>query len=200
MNAVTPLLIVAGVAGLLLLWVVLTFNALVRARNRVDEAWSGVDVQLKRRRDLVPNLVQAVEAYARHEQATMSALTEARSAAAASTSRVFREQAESRLSGALLAVHVAAEAYPDLRASRGFGRLQAQLAEIEDDIVGARRIFNSNVQRYNDLVQALPAAGIARLTGFRGRQYFDVYTSAERSVPRAAGSDAGARSGGIAAA
>jgi LemA protein len=166
----------------------------------VNEAWSGVDVQLKRRRDLVPNLVQAVEAYARHEQATMSALTEAHSAAAASTSRVFREQAESRLSGALLAVYVAAEAYPDLRASRGFGRLQAQLAEVEDDIVGARRIFNSNVQRYNDLVQSVPAAAIARLAGYRGRQYFDVYTSAERSVPSAAGADADARSGGIAAA
>jgi LemA protein len=198
---VTPLLIVAGVAALVLLWGVLTFNVLVRARNRVNEAWSGVDVQLKRRRDLVPNLVQAVEAYARHEQGTMSALTDARAAAAASTSRVFREQAESRLSGALAAVNVAAEAYPDLRASRGFGRLQTQLAEVEDDIVGARRIFNSNVQRYNDLVQSLPAAAIARLAGYRGRQYFDVYTSAERSVPSAgADADADARSGGIAAA
>jgi LemA protein len=166
----------------------------------VDESWSGVDVQLKRRRDLVPNLVQAVEAYARHEQATMSALTDARAAAAASTSRVFREQAESRLSGALAAVNVAAEAYPDLRASRGFGRLQVQLAEVEDDIVGARRIFNSNVQRYNDLVQALPAAAIARLAGFRGRQYFDVYTSAERDVPNAAGAAGDERRGGIAAA
>lgn len=200
MNAVTPLLIVAGVAALVLLWGVLTFNALVRARNRVNEAWSGVDVQLKRRRDLVPNLVQAVEAYARHEQATMSALTEARSAAAASTSRVFREQAESRLSGALAAVHAAAEASPDLRASRGFGRLQVQLAEVEDDIVGARRIFNSNVERYNDLVQALPAAAIARLAGFRGRQYFDVETSAERNVPSAARADGNVRTGGIAAA
>jgi LemA protein len=195
----TPVLIAAGMAALVLLWAVLTFNALVRARNRVNESWSGVDVQLKRRRDLVPNLVQAVEAYARHERATMSALTDARAAAAASTSRVFREQAERRLSGALAAVHVAAEAYPDLRASRGFGRLQAQLAEIEDDIVGARRIFNSNVQRYNDLVQAFPAAAIARPAGFRARQYFDVETSAERNVPSVA-ADGTARSGGIAAA
>lgn len=196
----TPLLIAAGIAGLVLLWALLTFNALVRARHRVNEAWSGVDVQLKRRRDVVPNLVQAVEAYARHERDTMTALTDARRLAAASTSRVFREQAESHLSGALAAVHVAAEAYPDLRASRGFARLQAQLAEIEADIVGARRIFNSNVQRYNDLVQALPAAAIARLAGFRGRQYFDVYTSAERDVPNAAGAAGDERRGGIAAA
>ena len=195
----TPLLIAAGVAALVVLWGVLTFNALVRARNRVDEAWSGVDVQLKRRRDLVPNLVQAVEAYARHERETMSALTEARAAAAGSTARVFREQAESRLSGALVAVHVAAEASPELRASRGFSRLQAQLTEVEDDIVGARRIFNSNVQRYNDLVQSAPAAALARLAGFGGRQYFDVETSRERNVPSAAAGDR-ARRGGIAAA
>src|SRR6185503_13018504 len=162
MSEVAPLFIAGGLVALVVLWAVLTFNALVRARNRVDEAWSGVDVQLKRRRDLVPNLVQAVEAYAHHERETMSALTDARSAADAATSRVFREQAESRLSGALSAVHVAAENYPELRASPGFTRLQAQLAEVEEDIVGARRIFNSNVQRYNELVQAVPAAAIAR--------------------------------------
>jgi LemA protein len=195
---VTPLLIAAGVAGMVALWVALTYNALVRARNRVNQAWSGVDTQLKRRRDLVPSLVQAVEAYARHEQQAMSALTEARSAAAGSTARVWREQAESRLSGALAGVQVTAEAYPELRASRGFSRLQAQLAEVEDDIVVARRTFNSNVQRYNDLVQSLPAAGIARMTGFRGRQYFDVETSSERVVPT--GAVGGEARGGIAAA
>jgi LemA protein len=165
----------------------------------VNEAWSGVDVQLKRRRDLVPNLVQAVESYARHERATMEALTEARAAASASTARVFREQAESRLSGALAAVHAAAEAYPELRASRGFARLQVQLAEVEDDIVGARRIFNSNVQRYNDLTQSAPASLVARIAGFRGRQYFDVEMSAERAVPSAE-TGSGTHSGGIAAA
>ena len=197
----TPVLIVGGVAVLVVVWALLTYNALVRARNRVNEAWSGVDVQLKRRRDLVPNLVQAVEAYARHERATMEALTEARAAASASTARVFREQAESRLSGALAAVHAAAEDYPDLRASRGFIRLQAQLAEVEDDIVGARRIFNSNVQRYNDLTQSAPASVVARMGGFGARQYFDVETSAERSVPAAdAGAGRGTHSGGIAAA
>jgi LemA protein len=194
-----PVLILAGVAALVVLWAVLTFNALVRARDRTNEAWSGVDVQLKRRRDLVPNLVQAVEAYARHERETMAALTEARSAAAGSTARVFRERAESRLSGALAAVSVAAEAYPDLRASHGFARLQRELAEVEDDIVGARRIFNSNVQRYNDLVQSAPAALIARMAGFRGRQYFDVETSAERSMPTS-DRDSGTGRHGIAAA
>ena len=179
----TPILIAAGVALLVLMWGVLTYNALVRARNRVDQAWSGIDVQLKRRRDLVPNLVTAVEAYAAHERRTLSELTEARTDAAAATGRVWREQCERRLSGALLAVNVAAEDYPELSASRGFQELQHQLAEIEDDIVGARRIFNSNVQRFNDLVQMFPASTVARFGSFTPRQYFDVETSAERAVP-----------------
>jgi len=194
----TFVFIAAGLAVLVVLWGVLTFNALVRARNRVDEAWSGIDVQLKRRRDLVPNLVQAVETYARHETDTIAALTESRAAAGAAQSRVFRERAESRLSGALASVHVAAEAYPELRASRGFVRLQEQLAEVEDDIVGARRIFNANVQRYNELVQSFPASVIAGIGGFGGRQYFDVETSTERHLPKA--DDGTAQSGGIAAA
>ena len=195
----TPLLIVAGFALLLLLWGVLTFNALVRCRNRVDQAWSGIDVQLKRRRDLVPNLVTAVEAYAAHERSTLKELTDARADATAATGRVWRERCERRLSGALLAVHVAAEGYPELKASRGFQDLQHQLAEVEADIVGARRIFNSNVQRFNDLVQSFPAASIARLASFTPRQYFDVETSTERAVPSAQ-AEGGRVAGGPAAA
>ena len=179
----TTVLIAAGIALLVLLWGVFTYNALVRSRNRVDQAWSGIDVQLKRRRDLVPNLVTAVEAYAAHERRTLSELTDARADAAAATGRVWREQCERRLSGALLAVTLAAEDYPELGASRGFQQLQRQLAEVEEDIVGARRIFNSNVQRFNDLVQMFPASTVARFGSFTPRQYFDVETSAERAVP-----------------
>jgi len=195
----TPLLIAAGFALLVLLWGVLTFNALVRCRNRVDQAWSGIDVQLKRRRDLVPNLVTAVEAYAAHERSTLEELTDARTDATAATGRVWRERCERRLSGALLAVHVAAEGYPELKASHGFQDLQRQLAEVEADIVGARRIFNSNVQRFNDLVRSFPAATVARLSSFTPRQYFDVETSTERAVPSAQ-VDGGRLSGGQAAA
>lgn len=195
----TTVLIAAGIALLVLLWGVFTYNALVRSRNRVDQAWSGIDVQLKRRRDLVPNLVTAVEAYAAHERRTLSELTDARADAAAATGRVWREQCERRLSGALLAVTLAAEDYPELGASRGFQQLQRQLAEVEEDIVGARRIFNSNVQRFNDLVQTFPAASIARLASFIPRQYFDVETSAERAVPSAR-AEGGRLAGGQAAA
>ena len=182
----TPILIAVGAGLLVVLWGVLTYNALVRARNRVDQSWSGVDVQLKRRRDLVPNLVTAVEAYAAHERETLTELTEARNDAAAASGRVWRERCERRLTGALLAVNLAAESYPELRASTGFGELQAQLVEIEDDIVGARRIFNSNVQRFNDLVQMFPASFVAGFGNFTPRQYFDVETSRERAVPKPA--------------
>jgi LemA protein len=142
-----------------------------------------VDVQLKRRRDLVPNLVNAVEAYAAHERKTLTELTEARADATAATGRVWRERCERRLTGALLAVNLAAERYPSLKSSTGFRELQVQLAEVEEDIVGARRIFNSNVQRFNDLVQMFPASLVAGYGSFTPRQYFDVETSSERAVP-----------------
>lgn len=181
----TPLYLAAGTAVLLLLWGVLTYNALVRSRNRVDQAWSGVDVQLKRRRDLVLNLVTVVEASAIHERQTLTELTEARADAVAAGSRVWREKCERRLTGALLAVTVAVEHYPDLHTSNAYRELQRQLADVEDDIVGARRIFNSNVQRFNDLVQAFPASFVAGFGSFTPRQYFDVETSVERAVPPA---------------
>ena len=181
----TPLYLAAGVVLLVLLWGVLTYNALVRSRNRVDQSWSGVDVQLKRRRDLVPNLVTVVEASAEHEQQTLTELTEARADAVAASGRVWRERCERRLTGALLAVHVAVEPYPDLQTSNAYRELQRQLTEVEDDIVGARRIFNSNVQRFNDLVQTFPASFVAGFGSFTPRQYFDVETSAERAVPTA---------------
>jgi LemA protein len=196
----TPLLIAAGAGLLVLLWALFTYNALVRSRNRVDQSWSGVDVQLKRRRDLVPNLVNAVEAYAAHERKTLTELTDARADAAAATGRVWRERCERRLTGALLAVNLAAERYPDLKSSTGFRELQGQLAAVEDDIVGARRIFNSNVQRFNDLVQMFPASFVARFGAFTPRQYFDVETSAERAVPDSKPALKGVQGGKIAAA
>ena len=196
----TALLLAAGAFVLILLWGVLTYNALVRSRNRVDQAWSGVDVQLKRRRDLVPNLVKTVEAYAVHERQTLDEITAARSDAVAATGRVWREKCERRLSGGLLAVSVAAENYPDLRASTGFRELQQQLTEVEKDIVGARRIFNANVQRFNDLVQQFPASFVAGFGSFTPRQYFDVETSVERAVPSTGPELTGLKGGKAAAA
>ncbi len=192
----------AAAGGLLLvgLWGVLTYNALVRSRNRVDQSWSGVDVQLKRRRDLVANLVTVVEAGAAHERLTLTELTAARADAMAAHGRVWRERCERRLTGALLAVQVAVERYPELHTQNAYRELQRQLTEVEDDIVGARRIFNANVQRFNDLVQMFPTSLVARRGPFTPRQYFDVETSAERAVPAAATAVDDRRAGGAAAA
>jgi LemA protein len=182
----TYVYIAAGAVLLLALWAVFTYNALVRSRNRVDQAWSGVDVQLKRRRDLVHNLVAVVQTSAVHERETVTELSDARADAMAASGRVWRERCERRLTGALVAVAVAIEAYPELQTSTAYLELQRQLAEIEDDIVGARRIFNANVQRFNDLVQTFPASFVAGFGSFTPRQYFDVETSGERTVPAAA--------------
>jgi LemA protein len=128
----TAMYVLIAVLVLLALWAVLAYNALVSSRNKVDEAWSGVDVQLKRRHDLVPNLVETVKGYAAHERSTLEAVTQARGAAEAAGEPQAVERAEARLTTALGAVNALAEAYPDLRAAESFQRLQAELAEIED--------------------------------------------------------------------
>ena len=157
----TAMYVVIGIVVLVALWAVLAYNALIGARNKVDEAWSGVDVQLKRRHDLVPNLVETVKGYAAHERATLEAVTEARGAAEAAAEPGAVERAEAKLTSALGAVNALAEAYPELRAAESFQRLQAELAEIEDEIQASRRIYNANVQHYNTSIQVFPTLLIA---------------------------------------
>ena len=163
-----------GLGVVLLVWTAFTYNALVSGRSRVNEAWSGVDVQLKRRHDLVPNLVETVKAYAEHETAVLRALGEARAGAVDSSGRRGRQAAEEELSQAIAGVRVVSERYPELRAAEPFRRLQAQLAEIEGEIQYARRIYNSNLQRYNVRVRSFPGALMARPGGFRARGYFEL--------------------------
>src|SRR3954465_13873802 len=158
-------------------WAALTFNALVRGRSRVDEAWSDVDVQLRRRHDLVPNLIEAVLGYAEHEQHTMSVVADARDEAAAAHEGAQRERAETELSDALSQLRAIAERYPELAASESFLRLQRQLAEIENEVRAARRIYNSNAEQYNSRVQSLPSSLVAAAGSFRPRRYFEVAPS-----------------------
>ena len=176
----TPLLIVAGVAALVVLWGVLTYNALVRARNRVDEAWSGIDVQLKRRHDLVPNLVEAVKGYATHERSTFEKVTQARAAAMQASGPAEASQAEGMLSQALGGLRVVAEQYPELRATENFQQLTRNLSELEDEIQASRRIYNSNVQAYNTKIQIFPNSIIANSGGFTAREFFEIDDGAER--------------------
>lgn len=154
----TVLYVVLGLLALTALAVVLIHNGLVAARNRVDEAWSGIDVQLRRRHDLVPNLVAAVRGYAEHERATLEAVTHARATAMAATSP---------------------EQYPELRATENFARLQAELARTEDEIQAARRIYNGNVQTYLTRCQTFPNSIVAANGPFPVRPYFEL-TDPER--------------------
>ena len=163
-----------GLGVALLVWTAFAFNALVYARSQLNEAWSGIDVQLKRRHDLVPNLVETVSAYADHETAVLQVLRESRDGAVAASGRRGRQAAEQELSQAIGGVRVVSERYPELRAAEPFRRLQAQVAEIEGEIQYSRRIYNSNVQRYNSRVCGFPGVLIARPGGFRAVGYFEL--------------------------
>ena len=163
-----------GLGVALLVWTAFAFNALVYTRSQVNEAWSGIDVQLKRRHDLVPNLVETVSAYAEHETAVLQVLSESRDGAVASSGRRGRQAAEQDLSQAIGGVRALSERYPELRAAEPFRRLQAQVAEIEGEIQYSRRIYNSNVQRYNTRVRSFPGALVGRLCGFGAVGYFEL--------------------------
>ena len=181
----TAVYVVIGALALVALWAVLAYNALVKSRNKVDEAWSGIDVQLKRRHDLVPNLVETVKGYVAHERETLQNVTVARPAAVEAEPEGV-ERAEATLTSALGAINALAEAYPELRASENFQRLQAELAGIEDEIQASRRIYNSNVQHYNTQTQQFPTVLIAGPMSFTPRDFFEVDSQAERGVPQVA--------------
>jgi LemA protein len=166
--------IAVALGVVLLLWMAFAFNGLVIARNQVNEAWSGIDVQLKRRHDIVPNLVETVGAYAEHERSVLGRVTESRDNAAVASGRRGRQAAEHELSQSLAEVRLLSERFPELRASEHFERLQAQLKEIEGEIQYSRRIYNTNVQRYNDRVRGFPGSLVRRLGGFHPRGYFEL--------------------------
>ena len=175
--------IVFIVLAAIALWFVLSYNKLVRQRNRTRNAWSQVDVQLKRRYDLVPNLVETVKGYAAHEAATLDAVIQARSSAQAAGGVGDQASAEGALTGALRQLFALAESYPDLKASDNYRTLQTQLDEIEGDIAVARQIYNDTTLTYNNAVETIPSNIVASLTGFDGGAFFEVEDEG-RSVPR----------------
>jgi LemA protein len=173
-------LIVIGVVVLLGLIYILVRNSMVGSRNRVDEAWSGIDVQLKRRHDLVPNLVETVKGYATHERETFEKVTQARAAAMQAQGPAEASQAEGLLTQALGGLRVVAEQYPELRATENFQQLSRNLSELEDEIQASRRIYNSNVQAYNTKIQIFPNSLIASSGGFTPREFFEITDAADR--------------------
>jgi LemA protein len=180
----TVVLIVLGVAILLALVFIFIRNSIIGSRNRVDEAWSGIDVQLKRRHDLVPNLVEAVKGYAQHERETFEKVTQARAAAMQASGPAEASQAEGMLSQALGGLRVVAEQYPELRATENFQQLSRNLSELEDEIQASRRIYNSNVQAYNTKIQVFPNSIVANSGDFEEREFFEIEVAAEREAPQ----------------
>jgi LemA protein len=179
----TVVLIIVGVVVLLAVIFILVRNSIIGSRNRVDEAWSGIDVQLKRRHDLVPNLVETVKGYAQHERETFQKVTEARAAAMQAQGPAEASQAEGLLTQALGGLRVVAEQYPDLRATENFQQLSRNLSELEDEIQASRRIYNSNVQAYNTKIQVFPNSVVASTGGFTPREFFEIEVAAEREAP-----------------
>ena len=176
----TPIFLL--VIGIVLVWGAVTYNRLVALRNRIDNAWAQIDVQLRRRHDLIPNLVDTVEGYVGHERGTLEGVVEARRAAVDAADPSRRAEAEGLLSTALGRLFALAEDYPELRASENFAALQEELGDTEDKIAVARQIYNDTALRYNTACQQVPTSLIASLFGFRPRPYFET-DAATRAAP-----------------
>jgi LemA protein len=177
------LIVIAAILVLLVLYYIGKRNGIISARNRVDESWSGIDVQLKRRHDLVPNLVESVKGYAAHESQVFEKATKARAEAMSARGVGETSAAETKLSGALTDLRAVAENYPTLRATENFQQLMRQLSELEDEIQASRRIYNSNVQSYNTDIQQFPGSIIANQGGFTAREFFEIEDAGERTTP-----------------
>ena len=171
---VVALIVIAALAYILIR------NGIIGSRNRVDEAWSGIDVQLKRRHDLVPNLVETVKGYATHERDVFEKATKARADAMSARGVGQTAEAEQKLTGALTDLRAVAENYPQLRATENFQQLSRNLSELEDEIQASRRIYNSNVQAYNTKIQVFPNSIIANQGGFTSREFFQIEDAGER--------------------
>ena len=170
----TSTLIVLAVIVVAALWVISIYNGLVSMRQRVNQAFADVDVQLRQRHDLVPNLVETVKGYAAHERGTLDEVVKARNAAVVAQGPEQKAAAETMLSGALRQLFALSEAYPDLKANANFQALQAELSDIENKIAAARRFFNNAVQEYNSGMQRFPAALFASSLGFAPKEFFDL--------------------------
>jgi LemA protein len=171
---VIPLLIIAAIVVVLVLFVVSMYNRFVQLRNRIDNAWAQVDVQLRRRYDLIPNLVETVKGYASHERETLERVIEARNAGVAARTVAEQGQAENMITGALRQLFALSEAYPELQANAQFQQLQAELTATEGQIAVARQIYNDTVLGYNNAIQVFPAVLFAGMFGFTARTYLEI--------------------------
>ena len=174
--------IALGIVGVLLLYGILVFNQLVRHRNRVQNSWSGIDVQLRRRYDLIPNLIETVKGYATHERELFEQVTQARTRAIEAGSVSDQAQAETEITRSLGRLLAVAEAYPQLRANENFLALQEELTATESKIAFARQFYNDQVMRYNTLIEQFPSLLVARIGGFRQREFFEAEEDSRGAV------------------
>lgn len=175
-----PLYIILGLIALLAVWLIWTFNRLVLKKNRVEEAWADIDVQLKRRHNLIPNLVETVKGYADHEEKVLTKVTEARNKAMNAENVNERQEAENQLAGTLKSLFAVSENYPDLKASDNFLELQRELRDTEDKIQAARRFYNRNVRDFNTKIESFPVNLIATTLGFSEKDLFEIERPEER--------------------
>ncbi len=176
-------LIIIGVLVLIVLYAVSIYNRLVKLKNLVQEAWSSIDVILKKRHDLIPNLVETVKGYATHEKETLENVTKARNLAAGANTVEGKEAAEKSLNQAMVNLFAVAEQYPDLKANTNFQQLQAELSSIENDIEKSRRYYNGTARENNTLVESFPSNVIANMYKFEKAKFFELDNIAERAVP-----------------
>lgn len=182
----TGIIIIIGIVIVLAVVFIAIYNKLVRLRNQVKNAWAQIDVQLKRRYDLIPNLVETVKGYVKHERETLEAVTQARNLAqqAASSGAGTRAKAEDALGSALSRLLAVVERYPDLKANQNFLALQEELTSTENKIGFSRQFYNDSVLRYNNQTQVFPSNLIANMTGFKAGEFFEVTTATEREAPK----------------
>ena len=176
--------ILLGVVVVLLLWAVSLYNKLVTNKNLVAEGWSGIDVQLKRRNDLIPNLIESVKGYMGHERGVLDQVTELRTKSQAAQGVADQAKVEGAMGAALANLFAVAENYPDLKASQNFMELQKSLADIEDQVQLARRYYNGAARNFNILIQSFPSNLMASTFGFTTVEYFEIRDAAERAVPK----------------
>ena len=182
----TTVYIIIGIIVIILIMMISTYNALVRLRNRVKNAWAQIDVQLKGRHDLIPNLVSTAKGYMTHERETLEAVTKARTLAqqVSSSGAGVRSKAEGELSSALARLMVVVERYPDLKASQNFLALQEELTSTENKISFSRQYYNDSVLRYNNKTQVFPSNMMAGMFGFKADEFFEVTVAGEREAPK----------------
>ena len=174
MSNISSTWIILGVLVVLVVWIIMIYNGLVAMRQRVNQSFADIDVQLKQRHDLIPNLVETVKGYATHERGTLEAVIKARNTAMAAPGLDQKVQAENMLSGALRQLFALSESYPDLKANTNFQQLQGELSDIENKLAAARRFFNNAVQEYNTGIEQFPAALFAASFGFTRKEFFDL--------------------------